>query len=280
MTSPSLNSRMGGFSTTTTRTSVLDRGRRILHFRRILRLLIVRDLKVRYTGNTLGWVWTVLDPLLMSLVYFYVFTKIFNRNVGYDPYMLFLLTGQLPWFWFNNTVSSTARALRSEAQMVRSTNVPRELWVLRTVASKSVEYLFSLPVIAAFALIYLAAPHVQILLMPVAFAMEFLLLTGIGLLLAPLVVLIPDVDRLIRVVMRVMFYASPILYSVHNVKAGLGTVLKFNPFAGILTLYRAAFFPQEVEWTFVLHSLVGTALLLALGIFVFGRLERQVLKEI
>ena len=103
----------------------------VWNYRRILGLLVRRDLKVRYAASFLGYVWSVLDPLLMSLVFWFIFTQIFHRHVGYPPYILFLVMGQMIMSWFQSGVTATAKALRAEAQMVRSSSVPRELWVVR-----------------------------------------------------------------------------------------------------------------------------------------------------
>jgi ABC-2 type transport system permease protein len=315
----SLMGRPGGFTTSaSSKFSVGERLRRILDYRRILWLLVKRDLKVRYAGSALGYIWSVLDPLLMSLVYWFVFVEIFQRKVGFPPYILFLVIGQLMWAWFNGGVSGTVRALRSEAQMVRQSNVPREVWVLRLVISKGLEFVFSLPVIAIFAISYAKAPSWDAFLLPLAMAMCFLLVLGIGLILAPLSVLVKDVDRIVPIVLRVLFYGSPVLYSVKDVPNHLHLFLSVNPCTAMLVLSRAAFFPQELAgWEpkvridaqghkhtvmhtvfeqgvavkkpvmhyvdntpFVWHSAIGIAILLLVGVFVFARLERPVLKEI
>lgn len=280
MTAVSLNSRPTGFHSGSGNPSVLSRARRVFEYRRIVRLLVARDLKVRYAGSALGYLWSVLDPLLMSLVYFFVFTKIFHRSVGYEPYMVFLLSGQLAWFWINNGINGCARALRSESRMVRSSNVPREVWVIRVVASRGTEYLLSLPVLALFALFYERAPHWQIVFMPVAILMTVVFLVGIGLILAPLIVLVRDVERVLHIFMRMLFYFSPTLYSIHNIPNHLHTFAMVNPLAGILVLFRASFFPEELGWNYVISSAIGCTLIFALGVFVFTRLERSVLKEI
>lgn len=285
MTAASLRGRPGGFTTTASgRPGTRERVRRIVDYRRILALLIRRDLKVRYAGSALGYLWTVLDPLLMSLVYWFVFAKIFHRTAGpeFEPYMVYLVTGQLPWFWFNGSVISTARALRAESQMVRSSNVPRELWVLRTVLSKGAEYLFALPVLAIYAAAYVVAPSPYIALLPLAWLLELTLLVGIGLIIAPLTVLVRDVDRIIPIVMRVFFYASPVLYSISRLPKSLRLVYEFNPTVGFLELSHAAFFPAAIRghWEYVWHSAIWAVAVLAIGAFVFTRLERPVLKEI
>ncbi len=283
MTTASLRSRPAGFGSSSSAPTLRQRTQRVVQYRRILKLLIRRDLKVRYAGSFLGYLWTVLDPLLMSLIYWVVFTKLFARNIGYEPYILFLVAGQLPFYWFNGGVSATSKALRSEAQMVRSSNVPRELWVVRVVCSKGIEYLFGLPVLAVFALAYLKAPNWRLVLLPLAWVQIFVLLMGFGLLLAPLTVLVRDVERIIPIFLRVMFYLSPVLYS-------LGAVLKrapelryiydINPIVGPLLIARSSFFPEELRWGFVWHSAVASLAVFAIGVFAFTRLERSVLKEI
>ena len=306
MTTASLRGRPGGFTTTGTgRPDTRERFRRVVQYRRILALLVRRDLKVRYAGSALGYLWSVLDPLLMSIVYWFVFTEIFNRKIGFPPYILFLVLGQLMWAWFNGGVSGTVRALRQQAQMVRSSNVPRELWVLRVVVSKGVEFVFSIPVIAIFALCYLKSPSIEVVFLPLAMLMCFFLVLGFGLILAPLTVLVRDVERIVPIFMRVMFYASPVLYSVKDVPNHLHIALSFNPTTGMLVLARASFFPQELagtvpvehnrvpvkrdghivthyvnNWPFIWHSAIGIAIIFAIGVFVFSRLERAVLKEI
>jgi ABC-2 type transport system permease protein len=323
----SILSRTTGFSTGDAGTSAVERTKRVWEYRRILKLLVVRDLKVRYAGSLLGYVWTVLEPLLMTLVYFFMFTKIFHRTAGADfsPYMLYLITGQLPWFWFANSVQASTRAMRAEAQMVRSTNVPRELWVLRVVASKFVEYFFSLPVLALFALAYAVKPTIYIFLLPLAWVMETVLLIGVGLVLAPLNVLVRDVERIVPVIVRVLFFASPVLYSIEQAPKPFRLFYSFNPCVGFLQLTRAAFFPAALyqkhhgyagghpvidhvrvirkngvatvtgkahlvgghrvtttvdHWNWIWHSAVVSVIILAIGMFLFTRLERPVLKEI
>jgi ABC-2 type transport system permease protein len=256
------------------------RGRALWQRRRSVRLLVGRDLKVRYASSALGYVWSVLEPLLMGLVYWFVFTKVFHRSVGEDPYIVFLLAGLLPWTWFNTAVVDAAKALRQEAKLVRSTNVPREVWVLRVVLSKGVEYVLSLPVVLLFALANGAELNWRLVLLVPALLLEGVLILGVGLLLAPLVVLVRDVERLVRIALRLGFYASPVIFAVHDVPEPWSSLFALNPMAGIFELCRAGFFPVEFQWGHVLLSVLVSTVLLLLGWTVFARLERTVLKEI
>jgi ABC-type polysaccharide/polyol phosphate export permease len=266
---------------------MVRRIRAILARRDILRLLVARDLKVKYADSKLGYLWSVLDPLLMSGVYWFVFTQIFTRGVGREPYLLFLLCGMLPWNWANGVIRDSARALTADAKLVRSSNLSREVWILRVVGAKLMEFLFSLPVLLLFAVIYLRAPSWYILAWPLAMLIQIVFLVGIGLTLAPLAVLYTDVKRLLRVVLRVLFYMSPIIYGVRDLQESpqvpdwLATAYLLNPLAGIFDLYRAAFFPGFFSgWTEVVVAAVVSLGFLVLGMVVFSRLEGRALKEI
>jgi ABC-2 type transport system permease protein len=248
--------------------------------RRAVKLLVGRDLKVRYASSALGYLWSVLEPLLLAGIYWFIFTQIFTRSVGAEPYIVFLLAGLLPWTWFNGAVTDAARALHTEAKLVRSTNVPREVWVIRVVLSKGVEFLLSLPVLFLFALIYSAQVDWHLILLIPGVLLMATLSLGIGLLLAPLVVLVRDLERIVRIALRLGFYASPVIFAVQDVPEPWDAVFAFNPLAGIFELCRAGFFPGAVEWSHVGLSVAVSGGLLIAGWCVFARLERTVLKEI
>ncbi|MGD7705844.1 ABC transporter permease [Microlunatus sp. Y2014] len=258
---------------------------RVYHHRRVLRIMVQRDLRVRYAQSFLGYLWTILDPLAMSLVYFVVFALIFKRaEVGYSPYFLFLITGLLPWQWFNASVVEGARALLAEAKLVRSTRLPRELWVARVVIAKGIEFVLSLPVLIVFTIAYIIRGEAQLdwqlVLVPVGMALQFVLLIGLGLLLSPIQVLVNDTQPVVRIVLRVLFYGTPIIYTVDHAPGWLATVLWFNPMSGILEFYRAGFFQQALRLEPIVISVVMCVGIFVLGRFVFKRLERSVLKEI
>lgn len=259
--------------------------RAVIAQRRVLDTLVRRDLRVRYARSAIGYLWTILDPLAMSMIYFVVFSYIFvRRGVGYQPYALFIIIGVLAWQWFSACVNETSRALLSEARLVRSTNLPRELWVVRVVMAKGIEFVLSLPVLAAFAVGFAvvgqSSVNWRILLVPLAILLQFLLSVGLGLMLAPITVIFSDMPRIVRIVLRMGFYATPIIYGAHAAPEVLQKVLLFNPMAGILEMYRAGFFPQESNVTAIGVAVVITLLTLVAGTIVFKRLESAVLKEI
>lgn len=278
----SIRGRSTGFTTGEVFTP-LQRARRVWDYRRILGLLIGRDLRVKYANSILGYVWSILDPLAMSFVWWFLFTQIITRHVGYPPYILFLVYGQFVWGWINGSINQSVGALRSESQMVRSTHVPRELWILRIVLSRGVDLVFAIPVIAIFSIAYQKWPNHNIVYLPLAALMTIMLCMGVGMIVAPASVLVRDIRSIVRIIMRAMFFLSPVLYAVGDIqkkRAHIAGFVQWNPVTGILGLFRSVFYPQELNWAVVAHSAIIIVIIFAIGVWTFSRLERPMLKEI
>ena len=280
---------------------MLERLRRIVEYRKVLGTLVRRDLRVRYARSVLGYLWTLIDPLAMTLVYWFVFGVIYSIKTtgGTDiahsrsqgaPYVVFLLAGLLAWNWFSNSINETARALYSERLLVRSTNLPRELWVIRVVIAKGIEHLMSLPILIAFILLF-AITGDQIHLnwrfvfwIP-ALILEFFLCVGLGLVMAPVTALVDDFIRIVRILLRMGFYLTPIVYSVGMLDkehAWAKVILQFNPLTGINDMYRLGFLSPQIHPDYFAWATctVITIFWLFFGMWVFRKLESPVLKEI
>jgi ABC-2 type transport system permease protein len=106
------------------------------------------------------------------------------------------------------------------------------------------------------------------------------LLVGIGLIVAPLVVFFRDFERAVKLVLRFLFYASPVIYGLSNLPPEFQPWAAFNPLAGIFSLYRSAFFPNQLDWFAVGVGALVSVVILVLGLLVFSRTQRSVLKEI
>ncbi len=268
------------------RVSLALRARAIWNDRRVLRLLVRRDLKVRYADSVLGYVWSVLDPLAMGLIYWFVFTIVFKRSVGEEPYIVFLLTALLPWLWFQIGLPEGTRAITSQEKLVRSTAVPREIWVLRSVFARGIEFLFSVPVLLLFLLIYRPPLNANLWLFPVGILLQLMLLTGLSFFFAPLMVMLKDIDPLVRLALRFLFYASPTIYGLGDVFGNdrmpeiVQNLYLLNPLGGILSAFRAGIFAQELYWPAIASSAIICTLTLVSGYAFFARSERAFLKEI
>jgi len=261
-----------------------------------LRLLVRRDLAVKYQQSVLGYLWSLIEPLGTGAIYFFVFGTLYqsatNRHLGdaADSYPLFLITGIFAWSWTNSAISESADALTGQARLITTMNLPREVFPIGRVAGRFAEYLAGLPILVTVAVVYaiLGKIHfgVSLLALPLAVLIQATLLIGTGLLLSSLNVLMRDIERLMRLVTRVLFYATPIIYPLTLVRESsmpdwVKIAYEVNPLVGIFQLHHAVWYPDEFPDARLLTVSVGGSLLTLLaGWWVFRRLEPAVLKEL
>lgn len=263
-------------------TFIATRVRTLHRFRSVLANLVARDIKLKYQSSKLGYLWSLFEPLLLTGVYYVVFSLI--ARFGIEDYPLFLVTALLPWLWFNSTMNAAVTAISSQGKLLTKVYLPRETPAMAAVGAKAFEYFAALPVLAFFAIISGRPPTLYLLALPLAIIIQLILHVGLSLALSAANTLFRDIERLIRIVLRAMFYASPIIY--HTTMAirripSLSWLYWVNPLTGIFELSRAAFFPQYFPgWGYVVSSLIGSLVLLLLGWGLFGRLESLVLKEL
>lgn len=276
--------------------SMITRFGHIWAHRKVMATLVRRDLRVRYARSVLGYLWTLIDPLAMALVYWFVFGVIYHmRSVSSSqgvPFVLFLVAGLLPWNWFNAAINESARALYSERLLVRSTNIPRELWVIRLVISKGIEFLMSLPILLAFMAYFRWGQSAEaIRIHPEKFLywipatlLLFLLCCGIGLVMAPVTALVDDFVRLVRIGLRMLFYLTPIVYSTEILSERAPwaqNLQQLNPLTGINDMYRQVFLTNVTpDWHAWIAACIVTPIWVVVGMWIFRKLEPAVLKEI
>lgn len=249
----------------------------------VLYELISRGLKVQYRESFLGYAWSLLEPLLLIGVYWIVFGRV--ARLGLPHYPLFIAAGIMPWLFFNGTLFQGAQSLKHNSGLVRTVTLPREIYPLAAVGEQGLEYLLSLPVVFVVGFLYGLHPSRYIVWLPAAFLVEVLLVTGLCLMLSALNALLRDVSKLLRIVLRVLFYLSPVIYPSSRVNSGIGaTLYQLNPLVGIIQVNRAVWYPNLIPpGTLLVEFVVSvTAALLFLGIgwWTFISLERHVLKEL
>src|SRR6187402_745760 len=129
---------------------------KLFRFRGLIQSLVSRELKARYRGSVLGFLWSFVNPLLLLLIYNFVFTKVMPgaRGEGLEPYALFLFCGLLPWTWFSSSLLESANVLIAGGNLIRKVMFPAEVLPVVTVLSGFVHYCLGLVVLAAFFIYY------------------------------------------------------------------------------------------------------------------------------
>jgi len=210
--------------------------KRLVRYRSLVGYLARRDLKVRYRRSSLGLLWSMLQPLLLMLVFRAVFATAFRFDV--PAYSVYALSGILLWNFFQQTVVSSMNTLRGNASVLQKMPLPREVFPIATVLSGVVNLLLALVPLLAI-LVGTRHPLTPALLfVPFAIAIAAAFTLGVGLLLSPLAIFFTDVVEVVGVVLAIFLYLTPIFYPVAIVPGRFRWALRWNPVRLMLDLFR------------------------------------------
>jgi ABC-type polysaccharide/polyol phosphate export permease len=240
----------------------------------LLKEMVIRDLRARYAGSSLGILWAFASPILWMLLYTLVFSVILRVQSppGFAGFPEFLLAGLLPWMAIQEGISRSATALTDNAAMVKKTVFPIETLVLSIVVAAIVNQLIAFAVFGVYlAAIGHLAPGWLLLVIP-ALAVQLALTFGLGCLVATLATFVRDVVPVLSVALTVVFYATPVVYPAEMVPERLRFLIEANPVAHLTGWYRDAFtlhrFPPAGS---LLFTTAFAAAAVAAGLTLFRR---------
>jgi len=253
---------------------------RLARYRDLLLLLVQKDLKAKYKGTALGFLWSFLNPLLLMIVYAVVFSVI--ARVSLQRYPVFLLCGMLPWNAFTIAISTASQTIVGNANLIRRVNFPREFLPLASVLSSLVNMLLSLGILLCFAFGFRQPLGLPLLTLPLLIALQLVLTTGICLLLSALMVYFRDLENIITLLLTVLFFVTPIIYPLSAVGHGsLRALLQLNPMQWLIGSYQDLWYWNRwPDPTRVLGFAAVSMVALLLGWVVFRRLERDFAEEV
>jgi lipopolysaccharide transport system permease protein len=254
--------------------------RRLVQHRDLLLLLTQKDLKLKYKGTALGFLWSFLNPLLLMIVYATVFQLIARFRI--PNYPIFLLAGMLPWNAFITSILTASMTIVGNANLIRRVDFPREFLPLASVLSSLVNLALSLVILFVFALAFRQPLGLPLLALPLVILLQLVLTAGWALILASLMVYFRDVENLITLATTVLFFATPIIYPLSQIHhPQLQFLLSLNPLGWMVGAYQDIW--HQDTWPdptrMVLLLVVAVASLVA-GWMVFRRLEGNFAEEV
>jgi ABC-type polysaccharide/polyol phosphate export permease len=256
----------------------------LLRYRELYGNLFRRDFEAKYRGSSLGVLWSVANPLLLMAIYLFVFSVVWTGFATVDHYALFLLVGLAAWTFFATSVQSSTRAMLDNANLIRKTRFPRQLVPLSVVGAHLVSFVVMLGLLLV--LVFAVLPRARAtewLAVPLA-AVFVAFVSGLALALASLNVLFRDLEFIVAAVLLPLFFLTPILYPLGGLP-GLAsghdwiiTALHYaNPIAPAILAIRAPLFDGQLPAAGdVVYLLVATVASLALGAYVFRRVDDQI----
>jgi len=259
----------------------------LFRFRGLLATLTSRELKARYRGSVLGFLWSLANPLLLLAVYTFVFSIVFKPDTrgGMTPYALFLVSGLFPWIWISASALEGSMSLLANSGLIRKAVFPAELLPMVSVLSNLVHLLFALPIVivalVAGRILGYKVGGLSLVALPAILLLHLPMVSGLALGASALTVHFKDVRDLLANLLTLMFFLTPILYSLDSIRhlAPVWWAVRLNPFTPFILAYQSVLFrgelPHPLLWTqMALVSLIAWTL----GAGLFERL-RETLVE-
>lgn len=257
---------------------------RLVRYRALIQSLVARDLKARYRGSVLGFFWSFINPLMLLLVYSFVFKYIMPATwKGIEHYELFLFCGLLPWTWFSSSLLEASNVLVTGGNLIKKVLFPAEVLPIVSVLAGMVHFALGLPILAAF-LLYFRTPvePLDLAWFPVIVGVQLLLTLGLALIASALTVHFRDVRDLLQNLLTLWFFATPIVYPLEQVPERLRPFLLMNPFTHLAVAYQDVLFrpgPYTAWPRLLAVGAVALAVFLA-GYFLFNRLRDTFAEEV
>jgi lipopolysaccharide transport system permease protein len=253
----------------------------LLHYREAIRMLVVRDLRVRYSNSALGILWSLLNPLLMMLVFTLVFTFFMPSQI--EKYPLYILTGLLPWNFFTASLVGSVVSILQNGPLVSRVYFPREILPLSVVIANLINFLLALILLLVIMLASGVWPGASLLLLPGIILIQVLFTLGLGLFLAALNVQLRDTQAMVDVLTLAWFFVTPIIYPLNVIRnPSLQLLLQvLNPMASLVVSYRTILYAGQMpDFGIILITFIEVALLLVLGYWFFHRASPAFAEEL
>lgn len=251
----------------------------IYNYRELLKNNVKKEIRGKYKNSALGVVWTFLNPLLQLLVYALIFPLILKTTQPY--YIVFVCVGLVPWTFFTTSVAQSAWTIIANGNIVKKVYFPREILPLSVVTSAMVNFLISTIIIVAFCIVYGLGLTKYIIFFPVILLVQYILQLGIAFVLSAATVYFRDLEHFIQIVLQVMFYATPIVYSVETIASPFKAILNLNPMAHIINGYRSIFYYQTMPDIKALGIVFILSVILCIaGYFIFRKLQKGFAEEL
>ena len=242
--------------------------------------LVKKDLRGRYKGSVLGFLWTFINPLLQLVVYTIVFSFILKTNI--ERYYLYLFVALIPWIFFSPSITVGSASIVAQKDLIKKIYFPRMVIPISYVTSSFVNMLLCFIVI--FAVIIVSGAGINflaLLTLPVIMLVEYILALGMAMLTSAITVYFRDLEHILGIVTMAWMYMTPIMYDKSIVPENLMPIFNLNPMTHVIECYRAVLYEKKIPDLTTLLSAAGLGILiLIVGILVFNKLQKRFAEEL
>lgn len=244
-------------------------------FRELFYILSWRDIKVRYKQTVVGAAWSVIRPVLTTIIFTVVFSRIAKLdNPSAAPYALMVFAGMLPWQFFSNALSEASNSLIGNTNLITKVYFPRMIIPASAVITSLVDFAISFCIMIIMMIWFSFLPPLQIIILPLFILLAFLAAFGTGLYLTALNVKYRDFRHIIPFIVQFGLYITPVGFSSHVIPEKWRVFYYLNPMAGVIDGFRWCTLGDPINWNYVGISIAVTLLFLWLGVYYFRKVEK------
>jgi lipopolysaccharide transport system permease protein len=245
-------------------------------FRELFYILAWRDIRVRYKQTVIGASWSIIKPLVTTLIFTFVFGMLAKLKPPLGvPYPILVMTGMLSWQFFSTALSESSNSLISNSNLISKVYFPRMIIPASSIITSLVDFAVSLIILAVMMVYYQYMPDVKIILLPVFLALALLAAFGAGLYITALNVKYRDFRYIIPFIVQIGTYITPVGFSSQVVPEKWRLLYSLNPMVGVVDGFRWCILNEPIYWPEVMMSFIVTILLLIIGIVYFRKTEKS-----
>lgn len=255
---------------------MITQTQQLLKMRDLVWAWTIRTLRGRYQQSALGWLWAIVQPVATVAIFAVVFTRIVPVDTMGVPYILFSYAAVVPWTLLATSVTDMAMSLVQNMNLVSKIYFPREALPIAALLSRLADYGISFVLLIILVIIFeIQVSVISLLCLPLILLIQLVLILGLGIGSAALNVFYRDVDPLLKLVIQIWFYASPILYPVSLVPEKWQWLYFLNPMSGIIAAYRDVLIYNRLPGDYLLPAAVISLLIFVGGYLFFKKVEFQ-----
>lgn len=239
----------------------------------------ITDLKIRYRNSVLGFLWTILEPLLLLGVLYIVFTNIFRTQI--EHYGLYLLLGIIMWNMFSRGTEISLSSITSRSAIITQIYFPREILAISSTLTSFIMMCFEFVVFGIFIIVFKFIPPPTIVLLPLILLLEFLLVLGFSFLLSVLNVRYKDVQFIWKVILQVGFFITPIFYKIDTLPENIRKVIVFSPLVQIFDMaHNITIFGIIPSILSIQIAIIMTLSVLIIGYVTFKKIQKRAIEDL
>ena len=262
---------------TTQKNSILESFKILIKYRYLIWILSLKELKIQYRGSYLGFFWSLMNPLLLLIIYTFLFVIVFKNPA--KAYSVYLFCGILPFTWFQSSVLAGTGSIAGAGSLFSKSLMPPEIIVMSKIGANLLNYLLSVPVLMLFIYIFKMQVGLPLVYFPLLIVIEFFLIAGVSLFFSALNVFYRDIQYIILNLTTFLFFSMPIFYFDKQLPLKIRHLVYLNPVAYFMKCFQDIFYYNMFPRPFYVIGILSASIVLFIAGYSYFAFKKELFSE-